>query len=56
MYSIKEWCDHHKMKTAAMREFNVLVQEYNLFHADGDVNWAGWKEFKVGYNISDTSM
>ena len=55
-YSIKEWCDHRKMKTAAMRELSALIPEYVLFLADGDVNWASWKMFKVDYNISGASM
>ena len=55
-YSIKEWCEHRKLKTNAMRELGALVPEYRLFQADGDINWAGWKEFKVGYNINGSSM
>ena len=56
MYSMKEWCDHRKMKIVAMRELSVLVLEYKLFQADKDVNWAQWKEFKVDYNINKASM
>ena len=55
-YSIKEWCEHRKMKTAAMRELNSIVPEMHLFHADGDVNWPKWKEFKIVYNINGASM
>ena len=55
-YSIKEWCDHRKMKTAAMRELSNLVPEMHLFLADGDVNWANWKVFKSLYNINRASM
>ena len=55
-YSIKEWCEHRKMKTAAMREISGLLPEMHLFQADGDVNWAKWKEFKAQYNINGASM
>ena len=55
-YSIKEWCEHRKMKTPAMRELSTIVPEMHLFHADGDVKWQKWKEFKVLYNINGASM
>ena len=55
-YSIKEWCEHRKMKTSAMRELSGLIPEYKLFQADGDVNWAAWKMFKIDYNICGASM
>ena len=55
-YSIKEWCEHRKMKTSAMRELSALVPEMHLFLADGDINWANWKVFKSRYNINGASM
>ena len=55
-YSIREWCNHIKMKTTTMKELNVLVPEYKCFHADRDMNWARWKKFKIDYNIFHGSM
>ena len=55
-YSIKEWCEHRKLKTAAMRELSNLAPSYSLFGADGDINWTNWKVFKVGYNINGSAM
>ena len=39
-YSIKEWCDHIKLKIDAMREISGFLPEMHLFHADGNVNLA----------------
>ena len=55
-YSIKEWCDHRKLKTATMWELSGLLPKMHLFHADGNVNWAKWKEFKAMYNINGALM
>ena len=44
------------MKIAAMRELSGLVPKMHLFHADGNINWAKWKEFKALYNINGASM
>ena len=54
-YHIREWTDHRKMKTHAMRELNKLV-DIDLFLSDGDINWANWREFKMEYNINGASM
>ena len=56
MYSIKEWCNNRKLKIAVMWEISGLLPEMHLFHADGDVNWAKWKEFKALYNINSALM
>ena len=56
MYSIEEWCDHIRVKTVVMRELNELMQKMGLFHADSEINWAKWKEFKVLNNINDALM
>ena len=55
-YSIKEWCEHRKLKTAAMRELSNLAPSYGLFESDGDINWTNWKVFKAGYNINGSAM
>ena len=55
-YSIKEWCEHRKLKTAAMRELSALAPQYQIFDVDGDVKWNHWKVFKQAYNIRGPSM
>ena len=55
-YYIKEWCEHRKMKTMAMRELADLVPEKRLFDNEGDINWAAWREFKAEYHINGSSM
>ena len=55
-YYIKEWCEHRKMKTIAMRELADLVPEKRLFNAYGDIDWASWREFKLEYHITGASM
>ena len=55
-YNMKEWCEHRKMKTNAMRELGGLLPEMQLFDAEGDINWAKWREFKLAYNINGASM
>lgn len=54
-YSMKDWCDHRKLKTAAMRELSAL-SPFRLFRDDGDIHWENWKEFKAEYNITGASM
>lgn len=41
-----------KVKTTVMTELNGLMPKMELFHVDGDIKWAMWKEFKVLYNIN----
>jgi hypothetical protein len=55
-YSIKEWCTHRKLKTAAMKELNALQPQYQIFDVDGEVNWDHWRVFKQAYNIKGSSM
>ena len=55
-YYIKEWCDHRKMKTNAMRELAALLPEKLIFNVDGDINWGRWREFKVEYHVNGYSM
>ena len=55
-FYIKEWCEHRKMKTNAMRELAELLPEKELFDAQGDIDWAKWREFKAEYNINGASM
>jgi hypothetical protein len=57
-YSIKEWCTHRKLKTAAiiMRELHALQPQYQIFDVDGEVNWDHWRVFKQAYNIRGSSM
>jgi hypothetical protein len=55
-YSIKQWCDHKKLKTAAMRELSALVPFFKIFKADGDIDSHVWTQFKMAYNINGASM
>ena len=55
-YYIKEWCEHRKMKTNAMRELGELIPEKQLFDNTGDINWGNWREFKVEFHINGASM
>jgi hypothetical protein len=55
-YSIKQWCDHRKLKTAAMRELDALVPQFKIIQQDGDIDWHNWRAFKFAYNINGASM
>ena len=55
-YSIRQWTDHRKHKTIAMRELDPLVPGFNFFNADGEINWAEWRAFKAAYHINGLSM
>ena len=55
-YSIRQWTDHQKQKTIAMRELDLLVPEFHFFNIDGEINWAEWRAFKAAYHINGLSM
>lgn len=38
IYSIRDWCDHRKLKIVALKELRALSL-FQLFHADSDINW-----------------
>jgi hypothetical protein len=55
-YYIKEWCDHRKLKTNAMRELSLLLPDLHMFDIHGEINWEGWREFKLQYHVNGSSM
>ena len=39
-----------------MRELNGLMPKIELLHANGNITWAKWKDFKVYYNMNGVSL
>lgn len=55
-YYIKEWCEHWKMKTNAMRQLSNLLVENRIFKVEDDIDWAKWHEFVLKYHMNGASM
>ena len=55
-YGIKDWCDHRKKKTMAVKELAKLLPEYFIINTDGDIVWENWRKVKEEYHINGVSM
>jgi len=55
-YSIKDWCEHRKKKTMAVKEIAKLLPQYFLTNTDGEIVWENWRRLKVDYHINGVSM
>jgi len=55
-YHMKEWCDHRKKKTMAIREISKLLFSYNVTTINGEIVWENWRKLKNDYHINGISM
>ncbi len=55
-YHIREWSEHRKKKTLAMKELAKELPQYLLTNTEGEIVYDHWRRVKEDYNINGTSM